>query len=63
MAGAVLDRKLATLIAADPDLVATGNPGCLLQLRSGAAAGALRAEIVHPIELLDRAYGGGASYE
>ena len=56
MSRAVLDRKLESLVAADPDYIATGNPGCLMQLRGGAAAARLRAEVVHPIELLDRAY-------
>ncbi len=56
MSRAVLDRKMQSLSAADPDYVATGNPGCLMQLRGGAAAAGLRAEVVHPIELLDRAY-------
>ncbi len=56
MSRAVLERKLASLRAADPDYVATGNPGCLMQLRAGMAAGGLRAVAVHPVELLDRAY-------
>jgi len=58
MSGAVLERKLRALAAADPDVVATGNPGCLMQLRAGAARAGLRAEILHPITLLDRAYEG-----
>jgi glycolate oxidase iron-sulfur subunit len=57
MSRAVLARKIASLAAADPDWVATGNPGCLMQLRSGAAAAGLRARVVHPVELLDRSYG------
>jgi glycolate oxidase iron-sulfur subunit len=56
MSRAVLERKLRSLAAADPDLIATGNPGCLMQLRSGVAAAGLRAQVVHPIELLARAY-------
>jgi glycolate oxidase iron-sulfur subunit len=56
MSRAVLDRKLRSLSAADPDYIASGNPGCLMQLRGGAKAAGLRSEVVHPIELLDRAY-------
>jgi glycolate oxidase iron-sulfur subunit len=56
MSRAVLARKVEALAAADPDWIATGNPGCLMQLRAGAAAAGLRARVVHPIELLDRAY-------
>ncbi|MDH3213330.1 MAG: heterodisulfide reductase-related iron-sulfur binding cluster [Myxococcales bacterium] len=60
MSNAVLDRKLRALAAADPDVIATGNPGCLMQLRAGAARFKLRARVVHPIELLDAAYGPDA---
>ncbi len=52
----LLDRKMQHLAAVDPDVIATGNPGCLLQLGWGVKCAGLRAEVVHPIELLDRAY-------
>ncbi len=56
MARAVLERKLRALAAADPDVVASGNPGCMMQLRAGLQRAGLRARVVHPIELLDAAY-------
>jgi len=56
MSQAVLRRKLASLVEADPDIVASGNPGCLMQLRAGARLAGLRARVVHPIELLDESY-------
>jgi glycolate oxidase iron-sulfur subunit len=56
MSAAVLSRKLDSLSAADPDFIVTGNPGCLMQLRAGAAGRGLAAEILHPVEMLDRAY-------
>ena len=56
MSRAVLERKLHALAAADPDVIATGNPGCLMQLRSGVARAGLRAEVLHPLEILARAY-------
>jgi glycolate oxidase iron-sulfur subunit len=56
MSRAVLERKMRALAAADPDVIATGNPGCLMQLRAGATRAGLRAEVVHPVTLLDRAY-------
>jgi glycolate oxidase iron-sulfur subunit len=52
----LLDRKMHHIAAVDPDMIATGNPGCLLQLGWGVKRAGLRAEVVHPIELLDRAY-------
>jgi glycolate oxidase iron-sulfur subunit len=58
MSRAVLERKMDALAAADADFIATGNPGCIMQIRAGVRARGLRARVVHPVELLDRAYGG-----
>jgi glycolate oxidase iron-sulfur subunit len=58
MAQRVLSRKLDALERVDPDWIATGNPGCMIQLAAGARARGLRARVAHPIELLDAAYGG-----
>ena len=57
MSQQVLDRKMDALAEADPDWIATGNPGCLMQLAAGVRARGLRARLAHPIELLDRAQG------
>jgi glycolate dehydrogenase iron-sulfur subunit len=56
MAMHLLDRKIQHIAAVDPDVIATGNPGCLLQLGWGVRRAGLRAEVLHPIALLDRAY-------
>jgi len=56
MSHAVLARKMEALAAVDPDFIASGNPGCLMQLRAGSEAAGLRAGVLHPVELLDRAY-------
>jgi len=56
MSRAVLARKMKALVVAAPDWIASGNPGCLMQLRSGAEASGLRARVVHPVELLDLSY-------
>jgi len=37
------------------EIIATSNPGCLLQLRAGVARHGTGQEVVHVIELLDRA--------
>jgi glycolate oxidase iron-sulfur subunit len=58
MSQRLLDRKMAHLAAVEPDVIASGNPGCLLQLRWGARRAGLHAQVVHPIELLDRACRG-----
>jgi glycolate oxidase iron-sulfur subunit len=39
-------------------VIATANPGCLLQLRAGAEIHATGQEVLHVVELLDRAIDG-----
>lgn len=63
MSRAVLAPKLARLREAAPQVVATGNPGCLMQLGAGLAAAGLRTPVRHPIELLDDAYRAAGRYE
>lgn len=54
----LLDRKMANIAGAQPDLLATGNPGCLIQLTMGAQRAGMDIEVVHPVELLARAQCG-----
>jgi glycolate oxidase iron-sulfur subunit len=53
LAGRLRLRKLANIARTSPELVATGNLGCIVQLASGAAV-----PVVHTVELLDWATGG-----
>jgi glycolate oxidase iron-sulfur subunit len=46
-------RKVDHILSAQPDLVVTGNPGCLLQLRAGLAARGSRVQVKHLAEILD----------
>jgi glycolate oxidase iron-sulfur subunit len=64
MARAVLDLKIESFAEADPlpDIVATGNPGCLMQIGAGLRAAGLRVRVVHPVELLDESYRRGGVY-
>ncbi len=64
MARAVLDLKLESFAAAAPmpELVATGNPGCLMQIGAGVRAAGLPIRVVHPVELLDESYRRGGVY-
>ncbi len=47
------DRKVRTLEAKKPDVIATGNIGCMMQIGSGTGV-----PVVHTVELLDWATGG-----
>lgn len=53
---AVLDRKLANVAKSAPEIVATGNPGCLMQIGAGLIRDRSATSAVHPVELLDRSY-------
>jgi glycolate oxidase iron-sulfur subunit len=63
MSRAVLQPKLAQLREAAPQAVATGNPGCIMQLGAGLrAAGGPATPVVHPVELLDASYAAAGLY-
>lgn len=53
IAGQLRERKVGALEAVRPDVIATGNIGCLTQIAGGTAV-----PVVHTVELLDWASGG-----
>ena len=58
MASELGRRKVAHLAAAQPDVIATTNPGCMLQIdAAGRAAGANRP-IMHVVEIVDASIRG-----
>ena len=54
----ILERKMAHIAETKADIVATGNPGCLLQIQLGIQKHGLPMKVMHPINLLDLAYQG-----
>jgi Fe-S oxidoreductase len=63
-------RDVATTFQAEPEdsagttVIATANPGCMLQLEAGLRRHSLPGRVVHIVELLDEAYraeGGGTA--
>jgi glycolate oxidase iron-sulfur subunit len=56
MADQLLQRKLTHIQSTGATIVATGNPGCLLQLINGAKLRGMTLRIAHPITLLAEAY-------
>lgn len=56
MSMALLERKMKHIAATGAQIVATGNPGCIGQLRYGAKKFGVNVEVLHPITLLARAY-------
>jgi glycolate oxidase iron-sulfur subunit len=57
-AGELGERKARLVAALQPDVVATGNPGCLLQLRAELGKIGCKAKVVHTVQLLDASIGG-----
>ncbi len=53
ISGQLKDRKIRTLEAKAPDIIAAGNIGCMMQIGSGTGI-----PVVHSVELLDWASGG-----
>ena len=57
---AVLSTKLKNIDVSGAELVATGNPGCLMQIGAGLRRNGSRARAVHPLDLLDYSYRANA---
>jgi glycolate oxidase iron-sulfur subunit len=57
-AGELGERKARLVAALQPDVVATGNPGCLLQLRAELGKIGSKVKVVHTVQLLDASIGG-----
>jgi glycolate oxidase iron-sulfur subunit len=53
---AVLEPKLANIRATGAPWVATGNPGCLMQIGAGLIRAEVNARSIHPVDLLDASY-------
>jgi glycolate oxidase iron-sulfur subunit len=63
MSRAVLAAKIERLREAAPQVVATGNPGCQMQIGAGLAAAGVATRVRHPVELLDDSYRAAGRYE
>lgn len=50
-----LNLKLDNIKAISPDIVVTGNPGCMLQVQHGLAEHGLKVEVVHTASFLNEA--------
>ncbi|MFQ5860996.1 MAG: (Fe-S)-binding protein, partial [Dehalococcoidia bacterium] len=56
MARQLLEEKMAKVKATSAQVIATANPGCVLQLEAGVRGVGLPARVCHVVELLDEAY-------
>ena len=56
----LLANKMQHAASTNAELIVTANPGCLLQLRAGAALHRTNQQVLHVIELLDQAIRGSS---
>jgi glycolate oxidase iron-sulfur subunit len=54
----ILEKKMENVNRTKPDVIATANPGCMIQLEAGVRQWGHGERVVHVIELLDQAYRG-----
>ncbi|MGI8733854.1 MAG: (Fe-S)-binding protein [Pyrinomonadaceae bacterium] len=63
MSSGVLQEKLDHIRANGARILATGNPGCQMQIGAGARLAGMELSLCHPIELLDESYRRAGMYE
>jgi glycolate oxidase iron-sulfur subunit len=64
MSARVLDEKLAHIKETGAQTLATGNPGCHMQIGAGAQLKGMKPlRVCHPVELLDESYARAGFYK
>jgi glycolate oxidase iron-sulfur subunit len=56
MSDRLMEQKAASIGATEATIVVSANPGCTMQIAAGLRNAGRRLEVLHPVELLDRAY-------
>jgi len=56
MSSRLMKEKTQAIVATGATIVASANPGCTIQIQAGLKEAGVQAEVLHPIQLLDRAY-------
>ena len=52
----LLDRKMGNIKKTGVEVIATGNPGCAVQIQFGGRRGGESFTVMHPVQLLAAAY-------
>lgn len=63
MSARVLKEKLSCIKDTGAELLATGNPGCEMQIAAGACLEGMKLKVCHPVELLDESYARAGFYD
>jgi glycolate oxidase iron-sulfur subunit len=56
MAMQILAHKMESVNSTGAEIIATANPGCLLQLQAGVRLHGSGQRVMHVVEILDEAY-------
>ncbi|MGH9916077.1 MAG: heterodisulfide reductase-related iron-sulfur binding cluster, partial [Pyrinomonadaceae bacterium] len=56
LSGQILREKIENIRRSGASVLATGNPGCHMQIGAGARLAGLDIKVCHPVELLDESY-------
>jgi glycolate oxidase iron-sulfur subunit len=62
LGGRIGRDKVEAIRRTGATVVATGNPGCIMQIGAGVRMVGLPVQVVHPVELLDLSYRRGGVY-
>lgn len=62
LGGRISQDKVQAILDTGAQAVATGNPGCMMQIGAGLKMAGARVDVVHPMELLDESYRRGGLY-
>ena len=63
MSQGVLKEKLSKIQKTGADVLATGNPGCQMQIGAGARVQGMPLTVCHPVEMLDESYRRAGFYK
>lgn len=63
MSNTILQEKLGHVKATKATILATGNPGCHMQIGAGSLLENMPLRVCHPVELLDESYRRAGMYE
>ena len=62
LGGRITEDKVRAIVTTGAEVVATGNPGCMMQIGAGLQMHGASVAVVHPLELLDESYRRGGVY-
>ncbi len=63
LGGRIGEDKVDAVLGTKAPVLATGNPGCAMQIGAGLRLRGSAVRVVHPVELLDESYRRGGFYD